>query len=127
MTKSLAFIIFPGFQIVDLAAATVFELANKLTNRSSYEINIYSEHGGKVPSSAGIGVDSLKFDRESFDSVLVCGGMEQTKHSPEFLDSLRAMSAASRRTAPGTAWQILDGIASEYLARSDHHRHHARH
>lgn len=99
MKKSLAFIIFPGFQIVDLAAATVFELANKLPNGPFYDIRTYSEHGGTVTSSVGISVESLPFTDQVFDSLIVCGGMEKSASAPSFLESLRSMSAASRRTA----------------------------
>lgn len=99
MKKTLAFIIFPGFQIVDLAAATVFELANNLPNGPFYDIRMYSEHGGTVTSSVGIGVESLPFTGQVFDSVIVCGGMENVVSAPSFLESLRSMSAASRRTA----------------------------
>lgn len=99
MKKSVAFIIFPGFQLVDLAAATVFELANKLPSGPYYDIRTYSEHGGTVVSSVGIGVESLPFSGQVFDSLIVCGGMEKFVSAPSFLESLRSMSAASRRTA----------------------------
>lgn len=99
MKKSIAVIIFPGFQIVDLAAVTVFELANGLPEGPYYDIHMLSEQGGTVVSSAGIGVSSLPFDDHHFDSVLVCGGMDNVVSTPTFLETLRKMSAASRRTA----------------------------
>lgn len=97
--KTLGFILFPGFQIVDLAAATVFELANNLPDGPHYDIQMLSEHGGKVICSSGIGVDSLPFGNQSLDSLIVCGGMDAVVSPPAFLDFLRAASAASRRTA----------------------------
>ncbi|WP_296000943.1 GlxA family transcriptional regulator [Rugamonas sp.] len=97
--KTLAFVIFPGFQIVDLAAVTVFEVANSLPGGPYYDIKMYSEHGGNVVSSAGVGVDSLPFGDHPADSVIVCGGMEQIISTPAFLAFLRAMSATARRTA----------------------------
>jgi len=99
MKKSIAFVVFPGFQVVDLAAVTVFEVANSLPGGPFYDITLLSEQGGKVISSAGVGVDSLPFTDHSFDSVIVFGGMETLVSSPAFLDFLRAASAASRRTA----------------------------
>ena len=99
MKKSIAFVVFPGFQVVDLAAVTVFEVANSLPGGPFYDITLLSEQGGKVISSAGVGVDSLPFTGHSFDSVIVFGGMETLVSSPAFLDFLRAASAASRRTA----------------------------
>lgn len=50
-------------------------------------------------SSAGIGVDSLPFEHQSLDSIVVCGGMEAMVSSSTFLEFLRTVSASSRRTA----------------------------
>jgi len=44
------------FKILDLAAASVFEVANLLAERYTYEVALYSEHGGRVASSSGIEV-----------------------------------------------------------------------
>jgi transcriptional regulator GlxA family with amidase domain len=99
MKKTLGFILIPGFQIVDLAAATIFELANRLPGGPYYDIQMLSETGGNVVSSSGIAVASIPFDEYEFDSVIVCGGMENVVSSPGFLNYLRCASAASRRTA----------------------------
>jgi transcriptional regulator GlxA family with amidase domain len=99
MKKSIAFVVFPGFQIVDLAAATVFEIANTLSGGPYYTISTFSEAGGKVISSGGFGVDSLQFEKRRFDSLIVCGAMETHASSQVFLDFLRNASASSRRTA----------------------------
>jgi transcriptional regulator GlxA family with amidase domain len=99
MSKSIAFIVFDGFQVVDLAAVSVFELANAVPGGPWYDISVLSEHGGAVRSSAGIGVSSLPFGAPAFDTVLVAGGMEARQSSEVYLDFLRRSSAASRRTA----------------------------
>jgi transcriptional regulator GlxA family with amidase domain len=51
--KRLGIVTFPGFQILDLAAAGVFEVANLLADRKTYDVMLLSERGGSVVSSSG--------------------------------------------------------------------------
>ena len=99
MNKSVAIIVFDGFQIVDMAAVSVYEMANALPGGPYYDITLLSEHGGPVRSSSGIRLDSLPFGAPAYDTVMVTGAMEAVHSSPAFLDFLRSSSAASRRTA----------------------------
>lgn len=103
MSKSVAFIVFPGFQVVDMAAVTVFEMANTLPGGPAYDILMVSEHGGPVRSSAGITVDTLPFARFeglAFDTVLLFGASdEEVDCTPGLVDLLRAHGAQARRTA----------------------------
>ena len=59
--KQIGIILFPGFQILDLAAATVFEFANMAADEPDYEISLLSERGGPVASSAGFSVSTVPF------------------------------------------------------------------
>jgi transcriptional regulator GlxA family with amidase domain len=97
--KTVGFILFPRFQIVDLAAVAVFELANGAPGGPFYEINMLSEHGGPVASSAGVCVETNAFNQHTFDTVLVAGVMGRVQSSTAFIEFLRASSAASRRMA----------------------------
>jgi transcriptional regulator GlxA family with amidase domain len=97
--KKLGLILFPGFQIVDLAAVTVFELANGLGGKPVYDIAMLSETGGPVVSSSGVRVDTMTFGQHAFDTLLVAGAMQRVHSSTVFVDFLRKASAASRRTA----------------------------
>jgi transcriptional regulator GlxA family with amidase domain len=63
MKRTLGFVVFPGFQILDLVAITVFELANALPGGPFYDITMLSEHGGAVTSSAGVRVDTTGPER----------------------------------------------------------------
>jgi transcriptional regulator GlxA family with amidase domain len=99
MKKSIVFILIPGFQVVDLAAVTVFEMANKAPGGPFYDIAMLSEHGGAVVSSSGVAVDSKPFGDGQFDTVIVTGAMHEVISSPAFVAFLREASAASRRTA----------------------------
>jgi transcriptional regulator GlxA family with amidase domain len=97
--KSVAFIAYEGFQLADLTAVTVFELANTLPGGPHYDISLLSEHGGSVRSSAGVSIDSKAFTAPGFDTLIVMGAMKPTASSPGFLDFLRRSSRLSRRTA----------------------------
>ncbi|SHN17070.1 Transcriptional regulator GlxA family, contains an amidase domain and an AraC-type DNA-binding HTH domain [Duganella sacchari] len=99
MKKSLGLMLFPGFQIVDLAAVTVFEVANAMPGGPYYDMHMLSEHGGAVMSSAGVPVVTQRFDAPAFDTIMVAGSMDLIRSTPGFLDFLREASLASRRTA----------------------------
>ena len=97
--KRIAILVFPGFQVFDLAATSVFEVANIATSKPLYQVTLLSEQGGTVLSSSGVPVATEPFGDEEFDTVLVAGSMQMMRSSPRFLEYLRAASAVSRRTA----------------------------
>ena len=70
----IGLIIADHFQMLALSTLTVFEFANRVTEHPFYQPVVYSEHGGIVTSSSGIGVDSAKLTEETqVDSWLVAG------------------------------------------------------
>jgi transcriptional regulator GlxA family with amidase domain len=99
MKKSIGLILFPGFQIVDLAAVAVFEVANLMPGGPFYDLTMLSEQGGPMASSVGVPVVTEQFGDPGFDTIMVAGAMEQIASTPAFVDFLRAASKASRRTA----------------------------
>ena len=102
MKRHIGLLVFPGFQILDLVATTVFELANGYVGNSAapaYEVTLLSEHGGLVTSSSGVPVGTTAFGEHAFDTVMVVGALEPRASSPGFLNFLQAASKASRRTA----------------------------
>ncbi|MEO6920774.1 MAG: GlxA family transcriptional regulator [Collimonas sp.] len=99
MEKSISFVAFDGFQLVDMAAVSVFELANDLPGGPYYQIQLLSEHGGMVRSSSGVQVSSAAFDAHECDTLIVAGSMTPTASTPGLLAFLRLSGAASRRTA----------------------------
>jgi len=99
MKKSIGLMLFPGFQIVDLAAVTVFEVANGMPGGPYYEMQMLSEHGGPVLSSSGVPVVTQRFGAPGFDTIMVAGAMEVLPSTPAFVAFLREASQASRRTA----------------------------
>lgn len=99
MNRQIGLLLFPGFQILDLVATTVFELANSFGARPQYEVALLSEHGGLVTSSSGVPVGTERFGSRAFDTVMVVGSLRPAGQSQGFLDFLREASEASRRTA----------------------------
>jgi transcriptional regulator GlxA family with amidase domain len=85
----VAFVIFPGFQMMSLAASSVFEFANLCAGEPVYELVTVSEQGGPMRSSTGMAVDSIPFAGQAFDTVLVGGAVGRTRPS----DGLRAWIA----------------------------------
>jgi transcriptional regulator GlxA family with amidase domain len=97
--KTIGFAVFPGFQILDLVTVTVFEVANALPGGPFYKLTMLSETGGSIVSSSGVCVETQKFDRHRFDTVLVAGAMVEVPFSPALIAFLQKAGAASRRTA----------------------------
>lgn len=97
MTQRIGLVVFPGFQILDLVALSVFELANAEAGRTVYELEVLSEHGGPVASTAGVTVDSRAFDRRRFDTLLVAGSTTVPPSSDGLLDFLRRALPRTRR------------------------------
>jgi transcriptional regulator GlxA family with amidase domain len=97
--KRIGLVVFPGFQILDLVAISVFELANSVGKPAVYDIEVLSEHGGLVPSSSGVPVETKRFGKAKFDTIIVMGWMMPQPSSPALLKFLHSASKASRRTA----------------------------
>ncbi len=104
----IGFIVFEGFQILDLTAITVFEMANKSQGKPMYEISLLSEQGGMVASSSGVSVQTASFINQSFDTLMMMGGIGIHEPSPGLLGFLQqAMPATRRMTSICTGAFIL--------------------
>src|ERR1700759_2351253 len=97
--KRLGLVVFPGFQILDLAAASVFEVANLFTSRPVYEVALYSEQGGRVASSSGIEVETRELTDPVFDTLIVTGDIGVATPSEGLVRVVSEAAGASRRTA----------------------------
>ena len=96
--RHIGVVVFPGFQILDMVAVSIFELANLEAGQPEYEVEIISEHGGMVRSSAGVEVATRPFGDPAYDTVVVTGAMQIAPSSP----GLRAFRTrcSARRGAP---------------------------
>jgi transcriptional regulator GlxA family with amidase domain len=106
--QRIGFVVFPGFNIMSLAIATVFEAANQTIGEPRYELKVMSEEGGCVPSSIGVHVETAPFDEEGFDTLLVAAGAIEIAPSPGLLAFLR-------RAADGRARRIAGHCTSAFI------------
>jgi transcriptional regulator GlxA family with amidase domain len=95
--KRIGLVVFPGFQILDLAAAGVFEIANLQTTRPTYEIEVVSESGGAVKSSVGAAIHTIALDPEAYDTLLIAGWTTPQPVSATLLRLVERALAATRR------------------------------
>jgi transcriptional regulator GlxA family with amidase domain len=98
--QRIGFVVFDGFQSMSFAALSVFEYANVMLAKPTYELHFISEHGGLVRSSTGMMVESSPFDRTIYDTVIVGGGASIIPNSPAgLLSFIRESSKTARRVA----------------------------
>jgi len=97
--KRIGVLVFPGFQILDLAAIAAFELANMHAGKTLYKVELLSEEGGLVVSSSGVSTDSKRFTAARFDTLLLTGALTIEPTSEKMCRFLRAGLRRARRMA----------------------------
>lgn len=90
-------VLYPGFQVLNLAVVSVLEFTNLTAGRAVYEIVLLSADGGPVRSSAGFSVETQPFGRRRFDTVLVVGDNNLTEPPPALIAFLQRSAKRSRR------------------------------
>lgn len=97
--KRVGVLVFPGFQILDLAAIAAFELANMHLGRSVYRVEMLSETGGAIASSSGVTVDSKRYVSGKFDTLVMTGSLTIAPTSDKLCRILRSGRRNARRVA----------------------------
>jgi transcriptional regulator GlxA family with amidase domain len=95
--KRVGVIVFPSFQILDLAPIAAFELANDQLGKAHYQVQLLSEDGGLVASSSGARVDSQRLGRARFDTLLMTGAMTVAPATEGLCRFLRGGLKSARR------------------------------
>ncbi|EJZ18362.1 GlxA family transcriptional regulator [Rhizobium sp. Pop5] len=97
--QHIAFLLYPGFQIMSLAAVSVFEFTNLELGRKAYDITYISEAGGTLRTSLGMSVETEPFGDPAFDTLIVVGAPDLVLPKPGEITFIRAALGASRRVA----------------------------
>lgn len=109
----IGFVVFPGFQLMGFAAVTAFEMANATLADAAYGVELLSESGGAVQSSAGFSVNTPSFRNTTaadpaYDTVIFGAGTSIEPMTPALLAFARASLQTARRVAaPCTGAFIL--------------------
>ena len=101
MTRRIAVVIFPDFQILDATGPiAAFEIAGRLSP-GAYGLEVLGQGGGAIASSAGVRMLAGPLNDDAYDTLLVSGGIGTRRFTElaETIAWLRRRSAEVRRTA----------------------------
>ena len=79
MSRRIAFLIFPDFQLLDAAGPiSAFEIAERY-RPGSYELRLVAPQKGAVASTSGVSMNAVTFGRASAVDTLIIAGGEGTR------------------------------------------------
>jgi len=129
MTRRIAFLIFPDFQLLDATGPiAAFEIAGRY-EPGAYELRVIAPTAGAVASTSGVTLQARGLGRADLIDTLIVAGGEGTRVAmscPRTRRFVRACALASRRVASVcsgsyilAAAGLLDGkIATTHWSRS---------
>jgi transcriptional regulator GlxA family with amidase domain len=130
MSRRLAVVIFPGFQLLDAAGPiSAFEIAGRF-HPGAYDIHVVAPQAGLVAATSGVSWQAEALGGGDWDTVLVSGG-DATRAVTEWtaiVAWLREVAPAARRVTSVCSGAyflaeagILDGRrATTHWGRTDH-------
>jgi transcriptional regulator GlxA family with amidase domain len=92
-------VVYPGFQAMCFVAFSAFEVANKNSGETLYDLHVLSEKGGLLPNSFGMNVSTEAIGDDEFDTLLIGVGMEVPATSLAVASYLRQAARSTRRLA----------------------------
>jgi transcriptional regulator GlxA family with amidase domain len=97
MSRSIALVVFPNFELLDLSGPLSAFTAATL-HGSPYSVSVVSTQGGSVASSSGVSIETSKpSPRRRYDTVMVVGGL--TAHRLDARsDTVAVVRKLARRT-----------------------------
>ncbi|MBU1378639.1 MAG: GlxA family transcriptional regulator [Alphaproteobacteria bacterium] len=127
MTRRLALVIFPGFQLLDAAGPiAAFEIADRY-RPGSYDLAVLAPGGGQVPSSSGVRFCAEPLSAGPFDTIMISGGdgTRSLKELAEIVAWLKRTPARRQTSVCSGAYVLaeaglLDGRrATTHWSRTD--------
>src|SRR5205085_12283058 len=75
MTRTIAILVFPDFQLLDAAGPiTAFEAGGRETAPPAYRLRVIARAAGPVTSSSGVQLVAEAFPEGPLDTLIVAGG-----------------------------------------------------
>lgn len=110
MTRTIGFVIFPGFQILDAAGPiAAFEIAGRY-KPGAYEARVLGAEAGAVRSSSGVPILAEALPEEAIDTVVIAGG-----DGTRSLEEPKAIVRWLKRSQAGRARRITSVCSGAYL------------
>jgi transcriptional regulator GlxA family with amidase domain len=100
MTRTIGFLVFPDFNILDLTGPlAAFEAGHVVSSGRPYVMRVLSEDGGLVPSSCALTVGTHAIGRGSLDTLVIVGGQgtAAAAQRPALIQYIRRTSQRTRR------------------------------
>jgi transcriptional regulator GlxA family with amidase domain len=96
---TVGFMVYPNFQALGLAVASVFEYANLMRGRREYQFRLVSEDGGPVMTSQTFSVNTDRLHDWDYDTLIVAGTNDRRLPPKGLLDYVREATNNCRRIA----------------------------
>lgn len=124
---AIGVVLFPGFQVMNLAPLTAFELANAQVGYDFYGVSFLSERGGPITTSIGMTIETEPFAGRRFDTIIVVGSLAVGPSAPGLIEQVREAARTARRvTATCTGAFLLAEAGLLEGRRAATHWAHAR-
>jgi transcriptional regulator GlxA family with amidase domain len=96
---TIGLVVYPNFQSLGLAVASVFEYANLVRGERVYQFRLVSEDGGPVMTSQSFSVNTDRLRDSNYDTLIVAGDNECRLPPASLLEYIRNAPSQSRRIA----------------------------
>jgi transcriptional regulator GlxA family with amidase domain len=96
---TVGLVVYPSFQALGLAIASVFEYANLIRGEREYQFRVASENGGPVMTSQTFSVNTDRLRDSTYDTLIVAGDNECRLPPASLLEYVRDAPNQCRRVA----------------------------
>jgi len=97
--KRIGLVVYPGFSVMALSVASVFETVNNISDEQKYEVSYVSECGGIIKSSSGLTIQTDAVVNQTFDTLIVGGATNHSHFSSGLVEYISQAAKNTRRVA----------------------------